>query len=153
LIDDLDRQITGIERELRRLGANHDYVRVLETVPGVAWVLGYTIAAVYRERYQHTKHRLGRPHLAWRGVRYMALAQRNSCHARRRCANSNSANVFEKGHAGRSSTKPITHHPTPVTVGIPERRRRAEASSTPPAEAAAYEAPRPLPSLSALQFP
>jgi transposase len=45
LIDDLDRQIGGIERELRHLGAEHRYVSLLQTVPGVAWVLGYTIAA------------------------------------------------------------------------------------------------------------
>jgi transposase len=45
LIDDLDRQIHGIERELRALGAEHRYVSLLETVPGIAWVLGYTIAA------------------------------------------------------------------------------------------------------------
>jgi transposase len=45
LIDDLDRQIHGIERELRELGADHRYVSLLQTVPGVAWVLGYTIAA------------------------------------------------------------------------------------------------------------
>jgi transposase len=45
LIDDLDRQISGIERELRALGAEHRYVSLLQTVPGVAWVLGYTIAA------------------------------------------------------------------------------------------------------------
>ena len=45
VIDDLDRQITGIERELRALGADHRYVSLLQTVPGIAWVLGYTIAA------------------------------------------------------------------------------------------------------------
>lgn len=45
VIDDLDGQITAIERELRQLGADHPYVRLLQTVPGVAWVLGYTIAA------------------------------------------------------------------------------------------------------------
>jgi transposase len=45
LIDDLDRQIGGIERELRALGAEHRYVSLLQTVPGIAWVLGYTIAA------------------------------------------------------------------------------------------------------------
>jgi transposase len=45
LIDDLDRQITAIERELKQLGAEHRYVSLLQTVPGVAWVLGYTIAA------------------------------------------------------------------------------------------------------------
>ena len=45
LIDDLDREISALERELRRLGADHRYVPLLMTVPGIAWVLGYTIAA------------------------------------------------------------------------------------------------------------
>jgi transposase len=45
MIDDLDRQIAGIDRELRRLGADHPYVPLLMSAPGIAWVLGYTIAA------------------------------------------------------------------------------------------------------------
>jgi transposase len=45
MIDDLDRQIFGIERELRALGADHRYVPTLMSAPGIAWVLGYTIAA------------------------------------------------------------------------------------------------------------
>ena len=45
LIDELDREITGGERELRRLGADHRYVPLLCTVPGISWVLAYTIAA------------------------------------------------------------------------------------------------------------
>jgi transposase len=45
LIDDLDREIGGLERELRQLGANHPYVPLLCTVPGISWILGYTIAA------------------------------------------------------------------------------------------------------------
>jgi transposase len=45
MIDDLDRQIAGIEAELRRLGAEHRYVPLLMSAPGIAWVLGYTIAA------------------------------------------------------------------------------------------------------------
>jgi transposase len=45
LIDELDREITEVERELQRLGADHPYVSLLTTVPGIAWVLGYTIAA------------------------------------------------------------------------------------------------------------
>jgi transposase len=45
MIDDLDREITGIERELRSAGVEHRYVPLLTTVPGIAWVLGYTIAS------------------------------------------------------------------------------------------------------------
>ncbi|HEY0351945.1 MAG TPA: IS110 family transposase [Gemmatimonadales bacterium] len=45
LIDDLALQIDGCERELRRLGADHRYLPLLLTAPGVGWVLGYTIAA------------------------------------------------------------------------------------------------------------
>jgi transposase len=45
LIDDLDGQITQVDRELKALGADHRYIPLLMTVPGIAWVLGYTIAA------------------------------------------------------------------------------------------------------------
>jgi transposase len=45
MIDELDREIDGQGRELRRLGADHRYVSLMTTVPGVGWVLGYTIAA------------------------------------------------------------------------------------------------------------
>jgi len=45
LIDELDLQIATGEAELRRLGADHHYVPLLMTVPGIGWVLAYTIAA------------------------------------------------------------------------------------------------------------
>ena len=45
LIDTLDEQIGACERELRHLGADHRYMPLLTTLPGVAWVLGYTIAS------------------------------------------------------------------------------------------------------------
>ena len=45
LIDDLDAQIELIEAELIQLGPHHPYIPLLVTVPGIAWVLGYTIAA------------------------------------------------------------------------------------------------------------
>jgi transposase len=45
LVDDLEAQIAACERELRHLGADHPDVPLLLTVPGIAWVLGYTIAA------------------------------------------------------------------------------------------------------------
>jgi transposase len=45
LIDQLDQEIASCEAELRRLGADHPYVPLLLTAPGIAWVLAYTIAA------------------------------------------------------------------------------------------------------------
>jgi transposase len=45
LIDDLDREIGACEAELRQLGEDHRYVSLLQTVPGIGWVLGWTIAA------------------------------------------------------------------------------------------------------------
>jgi len=45
LIDVLDEQIDACERELRRLGADHRYLPLLLTCPGISWVLAYTIAA------------------------------------------------------------------------------------------------------------
>jgi transposase len=45
LIDELEREITDRERELRRLGAEHRYVPLLCTMAGISWLLAYTIAA------------------------------------------------------------------------------------------------------------
>ena len=45
LIETLDQQIDTLERELRQLGADHRYIPLLCTVPGIAWVLAYTIAS------------------------------------------------------------------------------------------------------------
>ena len=45
MIDELDAQIAGIDRELKALGADHPYIPTLMSAPGIAWVLGYTIAA------------------------------------------------------------------------------------------------------------
>ena len=45
LIDDLERRIDAIERWLRRSGADHRYIPVLMSAPGIGWVTGFTIAA------------------------------------------------------------------------------------------------------------
>lgn len=45
LIDTLDEQISGCEHELRALGADHRYIPLLMTCPGVGWILAYTIAS------------------------------------------------------------------------------------------------------------
>jgi transposase len=44
LIDDLERQIDQINRQLRAGSADHPYVPLLLTVPGIGWVLAFTIA-------------------------------------------------------------------------------------------------------------
>jgi transposase len=45
LVDELNEEITGIEKDLRCAGADHPYVPLLMTLPGAGWILAYTIAA------------------------------------------------------------------------------------------------------------
>ena len=45
LVDDLDRRIDACEQELRAMGADHPDMELLRTIPGVGWVLAYTIAS------------------------------------------------------------------------------------------------------------
>jgi transposase len=45
LIDHLENQIDVINRRLREGHADHPYVPLLKTVPGIRWVLAFTIAA------------------------------------------------------------------------------------------------------------
>ena len=45
LIDDLERQIEAINAELKAGAAEHPYVPLLMSAPGIGWVLGFTIAA------------------------------------------------------------------------------------------------------------
>jgi transposase len=45
LIDELERQIDQINRRLRADRAEHPYVPLLLSVPGIGWVLAFTIAA------------------------------------------------------------------------------------------------------------
>jgi transposase len=61
LIESLDEQISEIERELRALGADHRYVPLLRTVPGIAWILADTIAAEIGDigRFPTARKRIG----------------------------------------------------------------------------------------------
>ena len=61
LIEDLERQIDAINRELRAGGADHRYVPLLLTVPGIGWVLAFTIAAEIGdiERFATAKRLVG----------------------------------------------------------------------------------------------
>jgi transposase len=45
LIDDLERQIEAVNRKLREGHADHPYIPLLMSVPGIRWVLAFTIAA------------------------------------------------------------------------------------------------------------
>jgi transposase len=45
LIDDLDRQIAGLTIELKRQGADHRYVPLLMTAPGIGPITAFTIAS------------------------------------------------------------------------------------------------------------
>ena len=45
LIDDLERRIAEIERWLRRSAADHRYIPLLMTAPGIGWITGFTIAS------------------------------------------------------------------------------------------------------------
>lgn len=44
LIDALDGEIDALEADLRRLGTKDPYVPLLMTLPGIGWILAYTIA-------------------------------------------------------------------------------------------------------------
>ncbi len=45
LIDVLDEQVGECERELRAIGAEHRYIPLLMSCPGIGWVLAFTIAS------------------------------------------------------------------------------------------------------------
>jgi transposase len=45
LVDDLDRRIDACAAELRELGADHPDIELLRTIPGIGWILAYTIAS------------------------------------------------------------------------------------------------------------
>jgi transposase len=45
LIDDLERQIDAINKRLRAAHADHPYIPLLMSAPGIGWVLAFTIAS------------------------------------------------------------------------------------------------------------
>jgi len=65
LIDDLERQIDATNRRLREGHADHPYIPLLMSAPGIGWVLAFTIAAEIGEieRFQSPRkaRRLHRP--------------------------------------------------------------------------------------------
>ncbi len=61
IIDHLGEEIAGCEEALREEGADHPYVPLLRTIPGIDWILGYTIAAEIGDidRFPSPKHLCG----------------------------------------------------------------------------------------------
>ena len=51
LVDDLTARVDALEVELRDLGADDPSMQLLMTVPGVGWVLAYTIASIDRRHH------------------------------------------------------------------------------------------------------
>jgi transposase len=123
LIDELDREIDECERELRRLGAEHRYVPLLLTVPGIGWVLAYTIAAEIGDiaRFPSPRKLAGYTSLCPR------VYQSGERDLRGPLAKQGRATC-----AGRSSRPPPTPAPRPSTATATSRRRRASASSAAP---------------------
>src|SRR5437667_2620544 len=122
LIDELDREITDCERELRRLGADHRYVPLLLTVPGISWVLAYTIAAEIGD--------IGRFPTPRKLAGYSGLCPRVYQSGER-----DLRGPLSKGRAicaGRSSKPQRTPAPRPSTATATNRRRRGSANSAAP---------------------
>jgi transposase len=57
LIDTLDEQIAACEQELRVAGADHPYVPLLLTCPGIGWILASTIASEIGDIHRFTSPR------------------------------------------------------------------------------------------------
>jgi transposase len=123
LIDELEREITDSERELRRLGADHRYVPLLLTVPGIGWVLAYTIAAEIGDisRFPSSRKLAG----------YTGLCPR-VYQSGERDLRGPLAKQGPKYCAGRSSRPPPTPAPHPSTATATSTRKRASANSAAP---------------------
>jgi transposase len=123
LIDELDREIGDCERELHRLGADHRYVPLLLTVPGISWVLAYTIAAEIGDISRFASPR--------KLPATQASARASTNQANATCAD-RSPNKGPSICAGRLLRPPPTPAPPPSTATATSRRRLASASSAAP---------------------
>ena len=124
LIDYLESEIDAIERELRSSGAEHRYVPLLLTVPGIGWVLAFTIAAEIGDitRFPSARKLVGYTGLCPR------VRQSGDSDAAGRCPNRGQDTC-----AGRCSKRPCTRSGTPPTVSATSATNSAWASSEAPA--------------------
>jgi transposase len=121
LIDELEREIGDCERELRRLGADHRYVPLLLTVPGIGSVLAYTIAAEIGDigRFPNPRKLAG----------YTGLCPRVYQSGERDLRGPNKGPSI---CAGRSSRPQPTPAPTPSTATATSKRKPASANNAAP---------------------
>jgi transposase len=112
LIDDLERRIEAVNRKLREGHADHPYIPLLMSVPGIRWVLAFTIAAEIGEieRFSSPEKLAG----------YTGLCPR----------------VDQSGDKDRRG--PLTKHGPAYCAG-PCSRRRCTRSDTPPTPSATSE--------------
>jgi transposase len=119
-------RIDAREKELRALGADHPYVSLLQTAPGIAWVLGFTIASEVGdiERFSSPKKLMGYSGLCPRV--YQAGGKDFAAHCRRTVRNicaGRSSKLPSMRRATRS-TGITTRRPRPVSVVSAARRSR-----------------------------
>jgi hypothetical protein len=123
LIDELEHEIGDCEAELRRLGADHRYVPLLCTVPGIGWILAYTIAAEIGDIDRFATPR--------KLAATAASAPASTNQANATCA-ARSPNKARATCAGHSSKQPPTPAPTTPTATATSRPKRASANSAAP---------------------
>ena len=123
LIDQLEAQIDEVDQKLRSSGADHPYVPLLLTVPGVGWVLAFTIAAEIGEisRFASPEKLTGYTGLCPR------VANRGSLTGAGRSQSTGPATC-----AGRCSRRPCTRFATPPTPSAISARSAGSASSGAP---------------------
>jgi len=130
LTDELEAEVAGSERDLRALGAQHVYIPKLMTVPGIGWILAYTIASEIGDisRFASPKKLCGTPGCAHVST---SPAPRTTAELCERMA--------RRTYAGRSSRRRLT----------PSSIRRFTITSKPPRSGSASSvAPRLLVSTS-----
>jgi transposase len=123
LIDHLESEIDAIERELRAGGAHHPYVPLLLTVPGIGWVLAFTIAAEIGDitRFPSPRSSSAIPACA-----------RSSASPARRTAAARGPSRGRSTCAGRCSKPSCTRCGTPPTQSATSATSSAWASSAAP---------------------
>lgn len=119
LIDELDGEIDACQRELRRLGADHPYMSLLRTMPGIGWVLADTIASEIGDiaRFESPKKLVGYTGLC------PYVYQSGGTDRRGRIAK-NGPPIFA-GHSSRRRSMPARVRSTSPPMTAPRRVGRA----------------------------